>query len=53
VGILPHESHRFQFQERGQLFIRTHSETLSVIAVRIGNEDRVRPLESIAQTQAE
>src|SRR6266536_2408360 len=31
---------RFQFHKRSQLFIRAHNETLSVIAVRIGNEDR-------------
>jgi hypothetical protein len=30
---------RFQFQKRGQLFIRTHNETLSVAAMRISNPD--------------
>jgi hypothetical protein len=28
---------RFEFHKRGQLFIRTHNETLSVIAVRVSN----------------
>jgi hypothetical protein len=31
---------RFKFYKRGQLFISVHNETLSVIAVRIGNPDR-------------
>jgi hypothetical protein len=31
---------RFQFHKSSQLFIRTHNETLSVVAVRVGNEDR-------------
>jgi hypothetical protein len=30
----------FQFHERSQLFIRVHSETLSVVAMRINNPDR-------------
>jgi hypothetical protein len=30
---------RFQFEERRQLFIRTHNESLSVIAMRVNNED--------------
>jgi hypothetical protein len=30
---------RFQFQKRGQYFIRVHNETLSVIAVCIDNPD--------------
>jgi hypothetical protein len=30
---------RFQFQKRSQLFLRTHNETLSVIAMRVGNPD--------------
>jgi hypothetical protein len=30
----------FQFQKYCQLFIRTHNETLSVIAMRISNPDR-------------
>jgi hypothetical protein len=30
---------RFEFDKRGQLFIRVHNETLSVITMRIGNED--------------
>jgi hypothetical protein len=29
-----------EFQKRGQLFIRTHNETLSVAAMRVSNEDR-------------
>jgi hypothetical protein len=29
-----------QFQNRGQLFIRTHNETLSVVAVPVCNPDR-------------
>jgi hypothetical protein len=31
---------RVQFEERSQLFIRTHNETLSVVAMRISNSDR-------------
>jgi hypothetical protein len=38
---------RFEFHKRGQLFIRTHNETLSGIAMRISNPDR-SPVESIA-----
>jgi hypothetical protein len=30
----------FQFKERGQPFIRTHNETLSVVAMRVCNPDR-------------
>ena len=30
---------RFKFEKRSQLFIRTHSETLSVAAIRIGDPD--------------
>jgi hypothetical protein len=29
-----------EFQKRSQLFIRSHDEPLSVIAVRVGNPDR-------------
>ena len=31
---------RFEFQKRRQLFIRTHNETLSVVAMRVSNPDR-------------
>ena len=31
---------RFQFHKRSQFFIRTHNETLSVVAVRVSNPDR-------------
>jgi hypothetical protein len=31
---------RFEFQKSGQLFIRTHNETLSVVAVCVCNPDR-------------
>ena len=30
----------FQFHKRSQLFIRTHNETLSVVAMRVSNPDR-------------
>jgi hypothetical protein len=30
---------RFKFQKRRQLFLRSHNETLSVIAMRINNPD--------------
>jgi hypothetical protein len=30
----------FQLQKRGQLFIRPHNETLSVVAMRVNNPDR-------------
>ena len=31
---------RFKFHKRSQLFIRTHNETLSVVAMRVCNPDR-------------
>jgi hypothetical protein len=34
--------HRFRFKKRGQLFIRTHNETLSVAAMRVSNPKRFR-----------
>src|SRR5205823_12843913 len=37
---LPVTNRRFQFYKSGQLFIRTHTETLSVVAVRVSNQDR-------------
>jgi hypothetical protein len=47
---------RFDFPKRGQLFIRTHNESLSVVAMRIGNEDyspaRIHPCDA-AQTARE
>jgi hypothetical protein len=30
---------RFQFHKRGQLFIRTHNEPLSIAVMRVSNED--------------
>jgi len=30
----------FKLDKRGQLFIRTHNETLSVVAMRVSNLDR-------------
>jgi hypothetical protein len=33
-------SHRLQFQKRRQLLVRTHNETLSVVAMRVSNPDR-------------
>jgi hypothetical protein len=38
-GASPHC--RVQFQKRSQLFIGTHDETLSVVAMRINNPDRL------------
>jgi hypothetical protein len=35
-----HPDCRFKLQKRRPLFIRTHNETLSVVAVRVRNEDR-------------
>jgi hypothetical protein len=32
---------RFEFDKRGQLFIRTHNETLAIAAMRVGNEHRL------------
>jgi hypothetical protein len=32
-------NHRFEFQKRSQLFIRTHNEPLSVAAMRVSNPD--------------
>jgi len=31
---------RFEFDERSQLFIRTHNEALSVVAMCVSNPDR-------------
>jgi hypothetical protein len=31
---------QFQFHKRSQLFIRTHNEPLSVVAMRVCKEDR-------------
>jgi hypothetical protein len=31
---------RFQFQKRGQLFIRSCNQTLSIVAMRVSNPDR-------------
>src|ERR1700720_2561345 len=39
---------RFEFQKRSQRFIRTHNETLSIVAMRV---QIVGPQESIAETQ--
>jgi hypothetical protein len=33
-------SRRFKFHNRHQLLIRMHNETLSVVAIRVSNEDR-------------
>jgi hypothetical protein len=41
---------RFQFQKRRHLFIRTHNETLSVIAMRVSNPD-CSPSRSSAEIQ--
>ena len=43
-----HSNRRLEFHKRPQLFIRTHNETLSVVAMRVCSEI-VRPLESIAE----
>jgi hypothetical protein len=39
-GLAIATNRRFKFHERGQLFIRTHNETLSIIAMRVFNPDR-------------
>ena len=39
-NLLQAPSRRFQFQKRRQLFVRTHNETLPVVAMRIRNPDR-------------
>jgi hypothetical protein len=36
----PRANGRLKFDKRGQLFIRAHNETLSVVAMRVCNEDR-------------
>jgi hypothetical protein len=41
-------SRRFQFQKPSHVFVGTHHETLSVVAVRV-NIQIVRPLESTAR----
>jgi hypothetical protein len=33
---------RFQFEKRGQLFIRSHNEPLAVAAMRVSNPKRFR-----------
>jgi len=40
MNALGEPNHRFQFQKRHQLFIRTHNKTLSIVAVRVSNLDR-------------
>jgi hypothetical protein len=32
---------RFQFQKRSQLFIRSHNETLSVVAMYVSDKDHL------------
>jgi len=44
------QNRRFQFQKRGQLFVRTHNKTLSIAAICVSNPNRPPP-ESIADTQ--
>jgi hypothetical protein len=39
LSLLPLANCRFQFKKRRQLFIRVHNETLSVVAMCVGNED--------------
>ena len=34
------ERRRFEFKKRSQLFIRSHTEPLSVVTVRVNNPDR-------------
>jgi hypothetical protein len=41
-AINPHR--RFQFNERSELFIRTHNETLSIVAMRVNHPDRLPAL---------
>jgi hypothetical protein len=41
------KNRRFQFQKRGQLFIRSNNETLSIIAMRVTNPDRSPVLRKI------
>jgi hypothetical protein len=33
-------SREFKFKKRGQLFIRTHNEALSIVAMRVSNPER-------------
>jgi hypothetical protein len=40
LGVLHESNRRFEFYKRRQLFIRSHNETLSVIAMRVCNPDR-------------
>jgi hypothetical protein len=39
-----HRNRRFESRKRGQLFIRTHNETLSVAAMRVSNERSMNQL---------
>jgi hypothetical protein len=34
---------QFEFQKRGQYFIRVHNETFPVVAMRVSNPDRSAP----------
>jgi hypothetical protein len=43
-------NHRFQFHQRGQLFIRPHNETLSIAAMCVCYP-MLRPLEPTVDTQ--
>jgi len=42
---------RFEFQKRGQLLIRSHNETLSVVAMRVSDPDRSPLARSTDATQ--
>jgi hypothetical protein len=39
LGYLQTQNRRFEFEKRGQPFIGTHNETLSIAAVRVNNPD--------------
>jgi hypothetical protein len=40
LDLLSLANRRFKFKERGQLFIRSHNEALTVASVRVSNPDR-------------
>jgi hypothetical protein len=39
VSVFLSQNCQFKFNKRSQLFIRSHTKTLSIVAMRVGNED--------------
>ena len=45
-------NYRFQFRKRRQLFVRSHNETLSVVAVRINNPDLLQLKQKLTKSRS-